>query len=150
MKLSTHQVTLHEVVLNGTLERPLHHDTKVFEVVLNWSYWPEDDRKNNVLVVKPIEVLNEVQRAVKNLATVTPGKELKFADNKTKSFKAYQCELRDGKIVISKKDKNDKTTIVREIFLHNTTAYLGCEKKRDFPWSWAITFVEKTKTQILR
>ncbi|XP_046803617.1 uncharacterized protein LOC111683202 isoform X1 [Lucilia cuprina] len=150
MKLSTHQVTLHEVILNGTLERPLHHDSKVFEVVLNWSYWPEDDRKNNVLVVKPIEILNEVQRAVKNLATVTPGKELKFADNKTKSFKAYQCELRDGKIVISKKDKNDKTTIIREIFLHNTTAYLGCEKKRDFPWSWAITFVEKTKTQILR
>ncbi|XP_065365124.1 uncharacterized protein RhoGAP15B isoform X2 [Calliphora vicina] len=150
MQLSTHQVTLHEVILNGTLERPLHHDSKVFEVVLNWSYWPEDDRKNNVLVVKPIEILNEVQRAVKHLATVTPGKELKFADNKTKSFKAYQCELRDGKIVISKKDKNDKTTIVREIFLHNTTAYLGCEKKRDFPWSWAITFVEKTKTQILR
>ncbi|KAM7348009.1 rhoGAP_ARAP and RA_ARAPs domain-containing protein RhoGAP15B isoform 2-T2 [Cochliomyia hominivorax] len=150
MKLSTHQVTLHEVILNGTLERPLHHDTKVFEVVLNWSYWPEDDRKNNILVVKPLEILNEVQRAVKNLATVTPGKELKFADYKTKSFKVYQCELRDGKIVISKKDKNDKTTIVREIFLHNTTAYLGCEKKRDFPWSWAITFVEKTKTQILR
>ncbi|XP_075154252.1 rhoGAP_ARAP and RA_ARAPs domain-containing protein RhoGAP15B isoform X2 [Haematobia irritans] len=150
MKLSTHQVTLHEVICNGNLERPLHHDTKVFDVVLNWSYWPEDDRKNNILVVKPLDVLNEVQRAVKNLATVTPGKELKFADNKTKSFKAYQCDLRDGKIVVSKKDKNDKTTIIREIFLHSTTAYLGCEKKRDFPWSWAITFVEKTQTQIMR
>uniref|UniRef100_A0A1I8Q100 Rho-GAP domain-containing protein n=1 Tax=Stomoxys calcitrans TaxID=35570 RepID=A0A1I8Q100_STOCA len=150
MKLSTHQVTLHEVICNGNLERPLHHDTKVFDVVLNWSYWPEDDRKNNILVAKPLDVLNEVQRAVKNLTTVTPGKELKFADSKTKSFKAYQCDLRDGKIVISKKDKNDKTTIVREIFLHSTTAYLGCEKKRDFPWSWAITFVEKTQTQIMR
>ncbi|XP_061386624.1 uncharacterized protein LOC133321554 [Musca vetustissima] len=150
MHLSTHQVTLHEVICNGNLERPLHHDTKVFDVVLNWSYWPEDDRKNNVLVVKPLDFLNEVQRAVKNLATVTPGKELRFADNKTKSFKSYQCDLRDGKIVVSKKDKNDKTTIVREIFLHSTTAYLGCEKKRDVPWNWSITFVEKTQTQIMR
>ncbi|XP_073831401.1 rhoGAP_ARAP and RA_ARAPs domain-containing protein RhoGAP15B isoform X2 [Musca autumnalis] len=150
MQLSTHQVTLHEVICNGNLERPLHHDTKIFDVVLNWSYWPEDDRKNNVLVVKPLDILNEVQRAVKNLATVTPGKELRFADNKTKSFKAYQCDLRDGKIVVSKKDKNDKTTIVREIFLHSTTAYLGCEKKRDVPWNWALTFVEKTQTQIMR
>ncbi|XP_011178962.2 uncharacterized protein LOC105209960 isoform X2 [Zeugodacus cucurbitae] len=150
MQMSTHQVSLHEIILNDCLERPLHHDTKVFDVVLNWSYWPEDDRKNNYLVVKPIDTLREVQRAVKNLATVTPGKELKFADNRTKSFKSLLCELRDGKIVISKKDKNDKTTIVREIFLHSTTAYLGCEKKRDFPWSWAITFVERTQTQILR
>ncbi|XP_039959581.1 uncharacterized protein LOC120774204 isoform X1 [Bactrocera tryoni] len=150
MHMSTHQVSLHEVILNDCLERPLHHDTKVFDVVLNWSYWPEDDRKNNYLVVKPIDTLREVQRAVKNLATVTPGKELKFADNRTKSFKSLLCELRDGKIVISKKDKNDKTTIVREIFLHSTTAYLGFEKKRDFPWSWAITFVERTQTQILR
>ncbi|XP_014101697.2 uncharacterized protein RhoGAP15B isoform X3 [Bactrocera oleae] len=150
MQMSTHQVSLHEVILNDCLERPLHHDTKVFDVVLNWSYWPEDDRKNNYLVVKPIDTIREVQRAVKNLATVTPGKELKFADNRTKSFKSLLCELRDGKIVISKKDKNDKTTIVREIFLHSTTAYLGFEKKRDFPWSWAITFVERTQTQILR
>ncbi|XP_067639655.1 uncharacterized protein [Eurosta solidaginis] len=150
MQMSTHQVSLYEVIMNDSLERPLHHDIKVFDIVLNWSYWPEDDRKNNYLVVKPIEMLREVQRAVKNLATVTPGKELKFADNRTKSFKSFLCELRDGKIVISKKEKNDKTTIVREIFLHSTTAYLGCEKKRDFPWSWAITFVEQTQSQILR
>lgn len=150
MKMSTHQLSLHEVILNDNLERPLHHDTKVFDVVLNWSYWPEEDRKNNYLVVKPIDFLRDVQRAIKNLATVTPAKELKFVDNRTKSFKSLQCELRDGKIVVSKKDKNDKTTIVREIFLHSSTAYLGCEKKRDFPWSWAITFVEKTNNQILR
>lgn len=150
MNLSTHEITLHEVILNGNMERPIHHATKVFDIVLSWSYWAEDDRKNNCLVVKPLDILREVQRAVKNLATVTPGKELKFADNKTKSMKSYLVELRDGKIVISKKDKNDKSTIVREIFLHNATVYLGCEKKRDFSWSWAITFIEKCHTQILR
>ncbi|XP_034480714.1 uncharacterized protein LOC117786511 isoform X2 [Drosophila innubila] len=150
MRLPTHQLTLYEVILNDSLERPLHHDAKVFDVILNWSYWPEEDRKHNYLVVRPIEMLREVQRAVKNLATVTPGKELRFADYRTKSFKTLQCELRDGKIVVSKKDKNDKTTIIREIFLHSSTAYLGCERKRDFPWSWAITFVERTQAQIMR
>ncbi|KAH8387242.1 hypothetical protein KR093_005846 [Drosophila rubida] len=150
MRLPTHQLTLYEVILNDSLERPLHHDAKVFDVILNWSYWPEEDRKHNYLVVRPIDMLREVQRAVKNLATVTPGKELRFADYRTKSFKALQCELRDGKIVVSKKDKNDKTTIIREIFLHSSTAYLGCERKRDFPWSWAITFVERTQAQIMR
>lgn len=150
MRLPTHQLTLYEVILNDSLERPLHHDAKVFDVILNWSYWPEEDRKHNYLVVRPIDMLREVQRAVKNLATVTPGKELRFADNRTKTFKTLQCELRDGKIVVSKKDKNDKTTIVREIFLHSSTAYLGCERKRDFNWSWAITFVERTQAQIMR
>ncbi|XP_017064500.1 uncharacterized protein LOC108103500 isoform X2 [Drosophila eugracilis] len=150
MQLPTHQLTLYEVILNDSLERPLHHDTKVFDVILNWSYWPEEDRKHNYLVVRPIEMLREIQRAVKNLATVTPGKELRFADSRTKTFKTLQCELRDGKIVVSKKDKNDKTTIVREVFLQSSTAYLGCERKRDFPWSWAITFVERTQAQIMR
>ncbi|XP_032581262.1 uncharacterized protein LOC6618019 isoform X2 [Drosophila sechellia] len=150
MQLPTHQLTLYEVILNDSLERPLHHDTKVFDVILNWSYWPEEDRKHNYLVVRPVEMLCEIQRAVKNLATVTPGKELRFADSRTKTFKTLQCELRDGKIVVSKKDKNDKTTIVREIFLQSSTAYLGCERKRDFPWSWAITFVERTQAQIMR
>ncbi|XP_017033625.1 uncharacterized protein RhoGAP15B isoform X2 [Drosophila kikkawai] len=150
MQLSTHQLTLYEVILNDSLERPLHHDTKVFDVILNWSYWPEEDRKHNYLVIRPIEMLHEIQRAVKNLATVTPGKELRFADYRTKTFKTLQCELRDGKIVVSKKDKNDKTTIVREVFLQSCTVYLGCERKRDFPWSWAITFVERTQAQIMR
>ncbi|KAH8236905.1 hypothetical protein KR032_006020 [Drosophila birchii] len=150
MQLSTHQLTLYEVILNDSLERPLHHDTKVFDVILNWSYWPEEDRKHNYLVMRPIEMLCEIQRAVRNLATVTPGKDLRFADYRTKTFKTLQCELRDGKIVVSKKDKNDKTTIVREVFLQSCTAYLGCERKRDFPWSWAITFVERTHAQIMR
>lgn len=150
MNASTHEVTLYEVILNGNLERPLHHDTKVFDAVLSWSYWPEEDRKHNNLVLKPIDMLKDVQRAVKNLATVTPGKDLKFADNKTKSLKWYHVELRDGKIVILKREKNGSLTIVREIFLHSVTAYLGCEKKRDSQWTWAITFVESNKKQILR
>lgn len=150
MQLATHQVTLHEYILNGSLQRPLHHDTKVFDVILNWSYWTDDDRKNNYLTVKPINLLNDLQRAVKKMPIMTRNNELKFADNRTKSFKSYQCELRDRKIIISRLDKNERSTIIKEIFLCNTTAYLGSEKKRDVTWSWAITLIENNQTQILR
>lgn len=150
MQLATHQVTLHEYILNGNLQRPLHHDTKVFDVILNWSYWTDDDRKHNYLTVKPINLLNDVQRAIKNMPIVTRTNELKFADNRTKSLKTYQCELRDRKIIISRLDKNERTTIVKEIFLYNTTAYLGSEKKRDLTCSWSITLIERNQTQILR
>ena len=151
MKLSTHQVSLYEVVMNGNLKRPLHHDEKVFDAILKWSHWPEDDKKNNYLVVTPIEILKDVERVIRNSPAVIPsGKELKFADNKTKSFKTYSLELKSGKICIMKKDKNGILTIVREIFLQNTTIYLGCEKKRDFPWSWALTFVENHNKEIVR
>lgn len=151
MKLSTHQVTLYEVVLNGNLRRPLHHEEKVFDAILKWSFWPEEDKKNNYLVVAPIDILKEVERVIRNSPAVVPtGKELKFADFKTKSFKTYSMELKSGKIAIMKKEKNGTNTIVREIFLHNTTIYLGSEKKRDFPWSWALTFVENLNKEIVR
>lgn len=150
MQLATHQVTLHEYIMNGSLQRPLHHDTKVFDVIMTWSYWTDDDSKDNYLTVKPINLLNDVQRAIKNMPIVTRINELKFADNRTKSFKTYQCELRDRKIIISRVDKNERTTIVKEIFLYNMTAYLGSEKKRDLTCSWAITLIERNQTQILR
>lgn len=150
MQLATHQITLYEFILNGSLKRPLHHDTKVFDVILNWSYWTEDDRKHNFLMVKPINLLNDLERAIKNMPIVTRVNDLKFADNRTKTFKSYQCELRDRKIIICRVDKNERSNIVREIFLYNTTAYLGSEKKRDLSWSWSITLIEKNQTQILR
>uniref|UniRef100_T1GG67 Uncharacterized protein n=1 Tax=Megaselia scalaris TaxID=36166 RepID=T1GG67_MEGSC len=49
-----------------------------------------------------------------------------------------------------KKEKNGSNTIVKEIFLHNTTVYLGCEKKRDCPWSWSLTFIENLNKDIVR
>lgn len=151
MKLSTHQVTLYEVVLNGSLRRPLHHEEKVFDAILKWSYWPEEDKKNNYLVVAPIDILKEVERVIRNSPAVVPtGKELKFADNRTKSFKTFSMELKSGKIAVMKKDKSGTNTIVKEIFLHNTTIYLGCEKKKDFPWSWALTFVDNLNKDIVR
>lgn len=138
-------VTLSEIILNDTLQRPLNHGEKVFDIVLKWSYWPEADRKNNYLRLTPIKFMKEVERALKVLPSVTPNKELKFADCKTKSLKSFVLELTDHKITVMKKEKS---TIVklREIDLMQTTAYLGCEKKRDFQLRWAITLIENDTT----
>lgn len=151
MKLSIHQLSLYEVVLNGSLRRPLHHDEKVFDAILKWSHWPEEDKKNNYLVVTPIDILKEVERVIRNSPSVLPpARELKFADNRTKTLKSFFLELKSGKIAVMKKEKNGSNTIVKEIFLHNTTVYLGCEKKRDCPWSWSLTFIENLNKDIVR
>lgn len=141
LKKEPHDVTLSEMILNGQLQRPLHYKEKVFDIVLKWSYWPESDRKNNYLQLAPIRYLKEVERALKMLPIVSPNKELKFADRKTKSLKSYTLELNDNKIVVMKKEKNAIVTVL-EIDLTKSIAYIGCEKKRDFQLRWAITFIE--------
>lgn len=134
-------LTLSEVILNSTLQRPLHYSEKVFDVVLKWSYWPEADRKDNFLRLTPIKFMKEIERALKVLPSVIPNKELKFADSKTKSLKSYTLELTDHKISVMKKEKH-QVVLVKEIDLKQATAYLGCEKKRSFQLRWAITMME--------
>lgn len=136
-------VTLSEVILNSTLQRPLHHSEKVLDIVLKWSYWPEADRKDNFLRLTPStsSIMKEVERALKVLPSVIPNKELKFADAQTKTLKSYTLELTGHKISVMKKEKN-QIVMVKEIDLMRTTAYLGCEKKRCFQLRWAITLIE--------
>lgn len=143
-------ITLSEIILNGALQRPLHYSEKLFDVVLKWSYWPESDRKDNFLRLRPMKYLKEVERALKNLPTVSPNKELKFADCKTKSFKSYTLELVGEQITVMKKEKS-AVVKVKEINLRQSTAYIGCEKKRDFQLRWAITLIESDpNTNIMR
>lgn len=45
-------LTLHEVICNESLERPLHPTEKVIETVLRWSIWDSEERKTNYLILK--------------------------------------------------------------------------------------------------
>lgn len=134
-------VTLSEIILNGSLQRPLHHSEKVFDIVLKWSYWPEADRKDNYLRLTPMKFMKEIERALKVLPSVIANKELKFADSRTKSLKNYTLELTNHKITVMKKEKN-QVVMVKDIDLMRSTAYLGCEKKRCFQLRWALTLIE--------
>lgn len=97
-----------------------------------------------------MKFIKDIERALKHLPIVSPTKELKFADHKTKAFKSYTLELSNGLISVMKKDKSTIVN-VKDIHLQRTTAYIGCEKKRDFQLRWAITLIENDQdTNILR
>ena len=51
---------VHEVVLGGALERPLHHSEKLLDVTLRWGSWPETDRHDNYLLLKSSLFYQEV------------------------------------------------------------------------------------------
>ena len=43
---------IHEVVMGGSLERPLHHSERLLDVTLRWGSWDEADRHDNYLLLK--------------------------------------------------------------------------------------------------
>lgn len=142
MNYESHSVTLNEIILDNELQRPLHYTENVLDTVLRWTSWPDPDRKNNYLKLTPTKFLNHVNRTSRNLNSVIPNNELRFADNKTKSIRPYTLELVDENITVLKKEKNIFTKI-KEINLNDVYAYVGCEKKRELQDRWAITLVDK-------
>ena len=53
------KMQVHEVVLAGALERPLHHAEKLLDVTLRWGSWPETDRHDNYLLLKTNQFYQE-------------------------------------------------------------------------------------------
>lgn len=84
MKKPAYELQLEELVLNDSLRRPVHYSEKVLDVVLRWGYWDEADRKDNCLVLASVKKYKQFDK--KSDVAVLSG-ELKFADNKTKTFK---------------------------------------------------------------
>lgn len=139
-----YQCTLYEVILEEGLERPLHYTERLLDTVLRWTYWPEADRKSNCLLVKTNQFMVDVERALKNMATVNPLEEMRFADVKTKAAKATWLELKDGRVNVLKKEKGAaELKAVKAIELKDSICFLGCEKKRESQCRWGITVVDK-------
>ena len=47
------EMFIHEVVLGGALQRPLHHTDRLLDVTLRWGSWAEADRHDNHLLQLP-------------------------------------------------------------------------------------------------
>lgn len=124
------------------MERSMHYNEKVLDTVLKWTAWPEEDRKSNCLVIRPIKFLHEIERAISVLPSLTPSNELKYADRRTKTLKTFVLELTSGKITVLKKDKQGVISKVRDLNLSKCTTYIGCESKREQSVRWAITLIE--------
>jgi hypothetical protein len=144
LKLHTepHKLCLVEKILNGELERPLHHTETLLNCTLNWTQFTDEDKKNNYFEIKPLTaVIQQIDKSSKQLIQL-PQQTLSFANNKTKSLKQFVLELCDDKIYVRKKEKI--TDIVKEFHIDSKLlVYFGMEKKRELgSHRWSMTFVE--------
>ena len=73
------KMQVHEVVLAGALERPLHHAEQLLDVTLRWGSWPETDRHDKYLL-KTNQFYQEVLPCA--LPPLLVFAEVQFSDNK--------------------------------------------------------------------
>ncbi|XP_026806441.1 arf-GAP with Rho-GAP domain, ANK repeat and PH domain-containing protein 2 [Rhopalosiphum maidis] len=131
---------LQEVVCNGTMIRPIHHTELLLDIVLLWAYWDVKYRKENYIVcLQPNSLLIEIVPFAKEHLTICA--ELKFAEQKSKSFKSYLFEISDRKLICYK-DKSG-STLLYEWFIKDLIWYIGFEPKRNPHARWCITFILK-------
>lgn len=105
--------SLHEIVLKDKLERPMHYNEILMDSILKWSTWPNEDRKNTFLVLKPIrEEFSESLKYVNMSQTFSA--EVNYSPNAKKSmdimsigrnktnFERCRVEVKGGFIVLFK------------------------------------------------
>ena len=52
LKKDESDLVLHEAILGGALQRPIHYSELVLDVTLKWGSWGEEDRRDNYLLLK--------------------------------------------------------------------------------------------------
>ncbi|XP_055372454.1 arf-GAP with Rho-GAP domain, ANK repeat and PH domain-containing protein 2 [Condylostylus longicornis] len=140
------ELSLFEVIFNGCLERPLNDDEKLFQIVLRWSYWSEEQRRDNALVIKSSKYLLKMNRTLDIMKNYSLNKAIFYADNKTKTFKPYEAELKETQFCFKKVAKNGKTH--KYLNLQDYLIYLGSERK--ISYNWAITLIENYQNLSLK
>ena len=76
---SLESLFIHEVVMGGCLERPLHHQEKLLDVTLRWGSWDEADRHDNYLLLKHNSFYSEALPCA--LPPLSVAAEVMFSDN---------------------------------------------------------------------
>ncbi|XP_050548624.1 arf-GAP with Rho-GAP domain, ANK repeat and PH domain-containing protein 2 [Daktulosphaira vitifoliae] len=131
---------LQEVVCNGSLIRPIHHSEFLLDIVLRWAYWDIKYRRDNYIIcLQPNSLLIEIMPFTKEPVTISS--ELKFADQKNRSFKSYLFEINEGKLLCYK-DKSG-SSILYEWNIKSLIWYIGFVPKRNPHTRWCITFILK-------
>ncbi|XP_047524117.1 arf-GAP with Rho-GAP domain, ANK repeat and PH domain-containing protein 2 [Pieris napi] len=140
-QLESHLLMIEEVICNESMRRIVHKDEVVLDVVLRWSYWDEEDRKENYLMIKNNKLLHDM--AVKSTAVVCG--ELRVANEANKTFKLHMFECNHTKLCYFK-DKQGSHKI-EEWPVKDILWYIGHEPKRNPQSRWAITFIPKKNKQ---
>ena len=130
-------LVLHEVVLGGALQRPIHHSELVLDVTLKWGSWCEQDRRDNYLLLKR-NILYEEAVQVASPPMSVFGEAL-YSDLKMKSFKKYNFSMSNARLTISKSEDTE----VASWPIEDISWYFGCEPKRHSPYSFNVTFIHR-------
>ena len=131
-------LVLHEAILNGDLQRPIHHTEIILDVVLKWGSWVgEGDRKDNHLLLKRNVLYEEaINYASRPFSVFCEGF---YTDLKMKQFKKYMLSMSNARITINKSEDVELASWpIEEI-----SWYLGCEPKRHPPQSLNVTFITR-------
>ncbi|XP_070710813.1 arf-GAP with Rho-GAP domain, ANK repeat and PH domain-containing protein 2 [Pempheris klunzingeri] len=133
--------TTYEVIENGELERPLHHNEKILEQVLEWSTL--DCPSSAFLVIKKFSGAKRVMTDGKaHQRQIIKGDYLKFNDGSSKLLSGHKFQdkyvvLRAEKLLLYRDIKGTKAEKV--IQLNSAKCYLGLKKKLKPPTSWGFT-----------
>ncbi|CAK1588482.1 unnamed protein product [Parnassius mnemosyne] len=137
--MESHLLMLEEIICNDSMRRIVHLDEIVFDVVLRWGYWDEEDRKDNYLLVRENKILHEID-ALRNTTSLICG-ELRLANESSKAFKLHMFEFNKTKLCYFK-DKQGSHKI-EEWDVKDILWYIGHEPKRIPQSRWSITFIPR-------
>uniref|UniRef100_A0A8C3AFZ4 ArfGAP with RhoGAP domain, ankyrin repeat and PH domain 2 n=1 Tax=Cyclopterus lumpus TaxID=8103 RepID=A0A8C3AFZ4_CYCLU len=109
--------TTFEVIENGELERPLHHNEKVLEQVLEWSAL--DCPRSAFLIIKKFTWAKTVS-VEKDQRQLVKGDHLKFSDGSSKrhKFQDKYVVLRAGKLLLYRDIKVRRLLLFSFIYCH--------------------------------
>jgi len=135
-------LVLHEVVMGGALQRPIHHTELVLDVTLKWGSWGEQERRDNYLLLKRSILYEEaLNHAIPPLSVFG---EALYTDLKMKSFKKYLLSMSNARLTISKNDQIELASWPIE----DISWYLGSEPKRQPPFSLNVTVIHRNEDVI--
>jgi len=137
------KMQVHEVVLAGALERPLHHAEQLLDVTLRWGSWPETDRHDNYLLLKTNQFYQEALPCA--LPPLSVFAEVQFSDNKgpKSKFTPFLFSVSKAAITYYREEKTGIPTELGAWPVEETSWYLGSEPKRGAPYNLNITFISK-------
>ncbi|KAK5848343.1 hypothetical protein PBY51_005967 [Eleginops maclovinus] len=132
--------TTFEVIENGELERPLHHNEKILEQVLEWSSL--DFPSSAFLVIKKFTGTQRVADKKADHKQFIKGDFLKFNVGSSKLLSGHKFQdkyvvLRAENLLLYRDIKGTKAEKV--IQLNSLKCYLGLKKKLKPPTSWGFT-----------
>jgi hypothetical protein len=120
----------------------------VFETALKWGTWPEQDRRDNYLLLKQINPFCKklLPFAIPPLSVFG---EARFGGNSKKKqlsgFKKHQFSISNARLVCSKvaEGNNSSLSEIDSWPIEDIWWYFGCEPKRQAPFHFNLTFISK-------